>query len=113
MGVEPVDPKYIPTCEVNDIVIVRARQRKEYDGCKAKVLQVLTGDVKVEVLDGRTAGTKDGIRKFKFGQVSKVVEVPIVKAATADQTKKGTKEAKAKDALSLMDFMKAAAGDMS
>ena len=55
LGVEPVDPKYIPTCEVKDIVMVRARQRKEYDGCKAKVTAVLTGDVKVEMLEGMSA----------------------------------------------------------
>ena len=40
-------------------------------------------------------------------------QVPIVKAATADQTKKGTTETKPKDTVNLMEFMLAAGGDMS
>ena len=41
-----------------DIVRVSARQRPQYDKCKAKIIAVLTGDVKVE---------------FKFNQVIKVI----------------------------------------
>ena len=47
--------RYVPTCQVGDIVIVRAF-REEYNGFKGKVLAVLTGDVKVEMLEGPTVG---------------------------------------------------------
>jgi hypothetical protein len=55
-----------------DIVRVSARQRPQYDKCKAKILAVLTGDVKVEMLEGPSVGA-DRIKKFKFNQVTKVI----------------------------------------
>jgi len=64
----------MPTCQVGDIVIVRAF-REEYNGFKGKVLAVLTGDVKVEMLEGPTVGnTKKTTQKFKFAQVKKVTD---------------------------------------
>jgi hypothetical protein len=68
------DSRYVPTCQVGDIVIVRAF-REEYNGFKGKVLAVLTGDVKVEMLEGPTVGnTKKTTQKFKFAQVKKVTD---------------------------------------
>jgi hypothetical protein len=62
--------KYVPPCEVGDIVIVKAL-REEYNGFKGKVLTVLTGDVRVNFLEGPTVGTKDGTNiKFKFKQIN-------------------------------------------
>jgi sRNA-binding protein len=58
---------------VGDIVRVKAG-RNEYHGFKAKVLTVLTGDVKVEMLDGPTVGTKQRYAKFKFLQLTKVAD---------------------------------------
>jgi len=78
-----MDSQNEPLFAQGDIVTVRARQRKEYDGCKAKVLGVLTGDVRVEILDGSTVGTDARSRKFKFAQVSLVTT-----DGAADQSKK-------------------------
>jgi hypothetical protein len=39
------------------IVIVSAKQRPQYDKCKAKEIALLTGDVKVEMLGGTSVGT--------------------------------------------------------
>ena len=62
------------TFAMGDIVIVKAT-RSEFNGFKAKVLAVLTGDVKVEMLEGPTAGgKKTKAQKFKFAQVKKVTD---------------------------------------
>jgi len=93
-----------PQPAVGDIVLVRNRQNKEYDGCRARVLKVLTGNVKVEVLNGSTVGTENAFKKFLIGQVSVVAYLPIVKKAKADQTQ-NKKEGEAKDVKSLLYFM--------
>jgi hypothetical protein len=84
---EAPDPRYVPRCEVGDIVRAKAR-RNEYNGFKAKVLTVLTGDVKVEMLDGPTVGTKEGPLKFKFLQVKKLIDEEV----KADSEKKEGKK---------------------
>ena len=38
-------------------MIVSAKQRPQYDKCKAKEIALLTGDVKVEMLGGTSVGT--------------------------------------------------------
>ena len=73
---EAVDPRYVPTCDVGDIVRVKAF-REQYNGFKAKVLTVLTGDVGVDMLHGPTVGTKDGCQKFKFNQVKKLTKEEV------------------------------------
>ena len=65
--------KYVPPCEVGDIVLVKAL-REEYNGFKGKVLTVLTGDVKVEMLEGPAVHTKGKVAKIKFAQVKKVTD---------------------------------------
>ena len=49
------DPK--TKFEEGDIVIGSAKQRPQYDKCKAKEIALLTGDVKVEMLGGTSVGT--------------------------------------------------------
>jgi hypothetical protein len=67
---EPVDRRYVPTCAVDDIVRVKA-YRSQYNGFKAKVIAVLTGDVRVEMLDGPTVSTKERYQRFKFLQAKR------------------------------------------
>jgi hypothetical protein len=74
---ESVDKRYVPTCAVGDIVRVQAR-RPQYNGFKAKVLAVLTGDVRVEMLEGPTVRTKKSYQRFKFLQVKKLIETDDV-----------------------------------
>ena len=74
---ESVDKRYVPTCAVGDIVRVQAR-RSQYNGFKAKVLAVLTGDVRVEMLEGPTVRTKESYQRFKFLQVKKLIETDDV-----------------------------------
>ena len=110
MGVEPPQPQPMgvaPACEVDDIVMVSARQRAQYHGCKAKVLAVLTADCKVEMLEGPTVGSTDRVKKFKFNQVTKV----IVEEPTAEQKKKEVPHRSTKDAMSLLELFKATAED--
>jgi hypothetical protein len=100
---QAVDPKYAPTCDVGDIVRVTAF-RKQYNGFKAQVLTVLTGDVRVDFLEGPTVGTKDGNNiKFKFNQVKKLSkEIP-----KAEPGKKEEKKEKKSTLLQTMhDYLK-------
>jgi len=86
------DPKYVAPCEVGDIVLVKARQRPQYNGFKGKVVGLLTGDVKLEMLEGPTVGTKDAHTKTKFLQVEKLPS-PDEKP---EPEKEGKKEKKSK-----------------
>jgi hypothetical protein len=100
---QAVDPKYVPTCDVGDIVRVTAF-RKQYNGLKAQVLTVLTGDVRVDFLEGPTVGTKDGTNiKFKFNQVKKLSK----EAPKAEPEKKEEKkENKSKLLQTMHDYLK-------
>jgi hypothetical protein len=71
-----------------DIVRVSARQRPQYDKWKAKIIAVLTGDVKVEMLEGPSVGA-DRIKKFKFNQVTKVI---LPEESKPEKKKKEEKE---------------------
>ena len=102
------DPRYVPTCAVGDIVIVKAH-RKQFDGFKAKVLTVLTGDVKVEMLEGPTAGTGTKLQRFKFLQVSKVT---IEEAKPEPENKEGTKLKKSRSFQNLNDWLAEATQDV-
>jgi len=100
---QAVDPKYVPTCDVGDIVRVKAF-REQYNGFKAQVLTVLTGDVRVDFLEGPTVGTKDGNNiKFKFNQVKKLSK----KEPKAEPEKKEEKKEKKSKLLQTMhDYLK-------
>jgi hypothetical protein len=87
------DPKYVVPCEVGDIVICKTRQRKQYNGFKAKVVGLLTGDVKLEMLEGPTVGTKDATPKIKFLLVEKA---PSLGEKAESEQKKDKKEKKCK-----------------
>ena len=102
------DPRYVPTCEVGDIVIVKAH-RQEFNGFKAKVLTVLTGVVKVEMLEGPTAGTRTKAQRFKFLQVSKVT---IEEAKPEPEKKEGTKLKKSRSFQNLNDWLLEATQDV-
>jgi hypothetical protein len=97
--------KYVPPCEVGDIVIVKAL-REEYNGFKGKVLTVLTGDVKVEMLEGPAVHTKRKVAKIKFNQVKKVTD----KAEKAEPEKKESK--KEKQFKNLGDWLAEATADI-
>jgi hypothetical protein len=65
--------------------------RKQYNGFKAQVNIVLTGDARVDFLEGPTVGTKDGHNiKFKFNQVKKLSK----EAPKAEPEKKEEKKEK-------------------
>jgi len=97
--------KYVPPCEVGDIVIVKAL-REEYNGFKGKVLTVLTGDVKVEMLEGPAVHTKGKVAKIKFAQVKKVTD----KTEKAEPEKKESK--KEKQFKNLGDWLAEATADI-
>jgi hypothetical protein len=97
--------KYVPPCEVGDIVIVKAL-REEYNGFKGKVLNVLTGDVKVEMLEGPAVHTKGKVAKIKFAQVKKVTD----KTEKAEPEKKESK--KEKQFKNLGDWLAEATADI-
>ena len=84
-------------CDVGDIVRAKAF-RSQHNGFKAKVLTVLTGDVKVEMLDGPTVGTKERIKKFKFFQVKKLTDE---EAKAEPENKEDKKQKKSKQFQSL------------
>ena len=84
--------------------------RKQDDGFKAKALMVLTGDVKVEMLEVPTVGCKTRPQKFKFLQVSKVTTED---AKPEPENKEGKKQKKSKELQSLNEWFKEAAdGDL-
>ena len=97
--------KYVPPCEVGDIVLVKAL-REEYNGFKGKVLTVLTGDVKVEMLEGPAVHTKGKVAKIKFAQVKKVTD----KTEKAEPEKKESK--KEKQFKNLGDWLAEATADI-
>ena len=88
-------------------VMVSARQRAQYHGYKAKVLAVLTGDCKVEMLEGPTLGSADRVKKFKFNQATKVI---VAEPPTKKKKMEGL-DRKTKDAMSLVQLLKATAED--
>ena len=97
--------KYVPPCEVGDIVLVKAL-REEYNGFKGKVLTVLTGDVKVEMLEGPAVHTKGKVAKIKFAQVKKVTD----NTEKAEPAKKESK--KEKQFKNLGDWLAEATADI-
>ena len=62
----------------------------------------MTGDCKVEMLEGPTVGGADKVRKFKFNQLTKVV----VEEPRAEKKKKEVPDRKANDAARLMELLK-------
>ena len=90
---EAPDKRYVVPCEVGDIVLVKARQRKQYNDFKAKVVGILTGDVRVEMLEGPTVGTENAKQKFKFLQV---VKVPSLDDKAEPEKKENKKEKQSK-----------------
>jgi len=105
---EAPDSRYVPTCDVGDIVRVKAF-RSQYNGFKAKVLIVLTGGVRVEMLDGPTVGTKEGINKFKFLQVTKLTDE---EAKPEPEKREDNKEKKSTKLHDLNEWLKVATDDV-
>ena len=105
---ETIDPRYVPTCDVGDIVRVKA-VRSQYNGFEAKVLTVLTGDVKVEMRDGPTVGAKERYPKFKFLQVKKLTDE---EAKAEPENKEGKKQKKSSAFQNLNEWLAEATHDV-